>query len=221
MLRISDQGMLRTWKLSLPSSQKKKKPGEGKKNLWKSTALHRSLRELRSQGRLLPPKLEQQTETDNPGALATGAQEQKSTAGSSICGNTWWRMDPCMHAGGSVWTRWRVKHSEEAQEGGRHTFLRFSSWRLEKNLLLFSKEEEGKLPFWNTFRAIQGFPDGSAVKNPPANAGDAASVAGSGRSPGERSSNQLQCSCLGNLMDRGAWRATVHRVTKSQTGLSN
>ena len=126
-----------------------------------------------------------------------------------------------MHAGGSVWTRWRVKHSEEAQEEGRHTFLRFSPWRLEKNLLLFSKEKEGKLPFWNTLSTIQGFPDGSVVKNPPANAEDAGSVAGSGRSPGERSSNQLQCSCLGNLMDRGAWRATVHGVTKSQTGLSN
>ena len=35
-----------------------------------------------------------------------------------------------------------------------------------------------------------------------------------GRSPGEGNSNPLQYSCLGNLMDRGAWRATVHRVTK-------
>ena len=58
------------------------------------------------------------------------------------------------------------------------------------------------------------FPGGSAVKNPPANAGDMGSIPGSGRSPGEGNGNLLQCSCLGNLMDRGAWWATVHGVTK-------
>ena len=36
-------------------------------------------------------------------------------------------------------------------------------------------------------------------------------------SPGEGNGNPLQCSCLENAMDRGAWRATVHGVTKSQT----
>ena len=43
---------------------------------------------------------------------------------------------------------------------------------------------------------------------------DADSIPGSGRSPRERNGNPLQHSCLGNLMDRGAWWATVHRVTK-------
>ena len=55
-----------------------------------------------------------------------------------------------------------------------------------------------------------GFPGGSVVNNPPANAGDAGDSGlspGSGRSPGEGSGNPLQCSCLGNLMDRGAWGA--------------
>ena len=52
------------------------------------------------------------------------------------------------------------------------------------------------------------------VMNPPANAGDMGSISGSGRSPGEGSGNPLQCSCLGNPMDRGAWRATVHGFTK-------
>ena len=51
------------------------------------------------------------------------------------------------------------------------------------------------------------------VKNPPANAGDVGSSPGSGRSPGERNGNPLQCSCLGNPMDRGAWRAAVHGVS--------
>ena len=56
------------------------------------------------------------------------------------------------------------------------------------------------------------------VKNPPANAGDireANSVPGLGRSPGGRHGNPLQYSCLENLMDRGAWRAMVHRVAES------
>ena len=60
------------------------------------------------------------------------------------------------------------------------------------------------------------------VKNPPANAGDireAGSIAGSRRSPGRGHGNSLQYSWLENPMDRGAWWATVHRVTKSQTWL--
>ena len=60
-------------------------------------------------------------------------------------------------------------------------------------------------------------------KNPPANAGgirDKCSIPGSGRSPGGGHA-PLQYSCLENPMDRGAWWATVHEVTKSQTQLSN
>ena len=58
------------------------------------------------------------------------------------------------------------------------------------------------------------------VKNPPAKAGDArdaGSNLGLGRSSGGGNGNQLQYSCLENSMDRGAWQATVHGVTKSQT----
>ena len=47
------------------------------------------------------------------------------------------------------------------------------------------------------------------------------SIPGSGRSPGEGNGNPLQYSCLENSMDRGNWWATVHRVTKSWTQLSN
>ena len=64
-----------------------------------------------------------------------------------------------------------------------------------------------------------GFPGGSVVKNLPANAGDAISISGLGRCPGGGHGNPLQYSCLETLMDRGAWWATVHRVTKSQTQL--
>ena len=62
-----------------------------------------------------------------------------------------------------------------------------------------------------------GFPGDSVVKNLYASAGDMGSISGLGRSPGEGSGNPFQYSCLGNPMDRGAWRATVHGVTKSQT----
>ena len=65
------------------------------------------------------------------------------------------------------------------------------------------------------------FPGGSAVKTPPANAGDVDSVPGSGRSPGGGNGNPLLYSCLENPMDGGAWWATVDGVTKSRTRLSN
>ena len=66
-----------------------------------------------------------------------------------------------------------------------------------------------------------GLPWCSAVKNPPTNAGDAGSIPGSGRSPGEGNGNPLQNSCLENLMDRGAWWATIHGVAESWTRLSD
>ena len=60
------------------------------------------------------------------------------------------------------------------------------------------------------------------VKNLPANEGDIrdkGSIPRSERSPGGGHGNPLQYSCLENPMDRGAWRATVHRVARSQTRL--
>ena len=61
------------------------------------------------------------------------------------------------------------------------------------------------------------------VKNPPANAGDAGdtgSIPGLGRSSGVGNGNLLLYSCLGNVMDRGAWWARVHGTTKSWARLS-
>ena len=57
------------------------------------------------------------------------------------------------------------------------------------------------------------------VKNPPDNAGDMSSIPGLGRSPLGGQGNPLQNSCLENPMDGEAWRATVHRVAKSETRL--
>ena len=69
---------------------------------------------------------------------------------------------------------------------------------------------------------ILGLPKWLSSKESTCNAGaagDTGSIPGSGRFPGEGSSNPLQYSCLENIMDLGAWQATVHRVTKSQTRL--
>ena len=59
-----------------------------------------------------------------------------------------------------------------------------------------------------------GFPGGPGVKNSPANTADMDSIPGSATSPGKGSSNPVQYSCLGNPMDRGPCRATVHGVPK-------
>ena len=65
------------------------------------------------------------------------------------------------------------------------------------------------------------FPGGSEGKASAGDVEDPGSIPGSGRSPGEGNGNSLQYSCLENLMDRGAWWATVHGVTKSQTRLND
>ena len=62
-----------------------------------------------------------------------------------------------------------------------------------------------------------GFPGGSEVKASASNAGDLGSIPGLGRSPGEGNGNPLQCSCLENPRDGGAWWATVHGVAESDT----
>ena len=62
-----------------------------------------------------------------------------------------------------------------------------------------------------------------AVKNAPANAGDIrgmGSIPGLGKSPGGGHGDLLQCSCLENPMDRGAWQASIHGVAESQTCLN-
>ena len=84
--------------------------------------------------------------------------------------------------------------------------LGFPVWPTCQNNIIYA-------PFWS-------FPGGSAVQNPPANPGDT-SVLGLGRSPGEGNGTLLQCSCLENPMDGGAWWAAVHGVARSWTRLSD
>ena len=64
-----------------------------------------------------------------------------------------------------------------------------------------------------------GFPCSLVGKEHACNAGDLASIPGLERCPGEGNGNPLQYSCLENPLDRGAWQATVHGVTKTRTQL--
>ena len=66
-----------------------------------------------------------------------------------------------------------------------------------------------------------GFSGGFVGKESDCNAGDLGSIPGSGRSPGKGNCNPLQVSCLGNPIDRGTWRATMHGVTNSRTRMSD
>ena len=65
-----------------------------------------------------------------------------------------------------------------------------------------------------TYTINQDFPGGTTCKESACNAGDGGSISGWGRSPEEGEGNPLQCSCLENPMDREAWWATVHGVSK-------
>ena len=74
---------------------------------------------------------------------------------------------------------------------------------------------------WSSTVSFPCLPGGGGSVEPAANAGRHTRLAGSGRSPGEGHGNPLQYSCLENPVERGAWRATVHGVTKSQTRLND
>ena len=80
---------------------------------------------------------------------------------------------------------------------------------------------ERRAHFSTLLHVIGNFPGDSVVKDPPANTGGSGSIPGSGRSPGEGNGNSLRYSCLENPVDREAWCATVHGVTKSWTELSD
>ena len=82
--------------------------------------------------------------------------------------------------------------------------------------LNFVSNEIGKWVPPVSFRS-PGFPGGSAGNESACNAGDLCSISVSGRSPEEGNGNPIQYSCLENFMDKRAWQATVHGVTKSWT----
>ena len=75
--------------------------------------------------------------------------------------------------------------------------------------------------YYKQYSSIWGILDGSDGKESACNERDPGSIPGSGSSPGEGFGNQLQYFCLENSTDRGAWRATVDGVAKSQARLSD
>ena len=96
---------------------------------------------------------------------------------------------------------------------------------LSSQLLGHSLELSSDLEFYSNPLDLVRFPCSGfpwwLSKESACNPGDLGSVPGSGRSPREGNGYPFQYSCLGNSMDRGAWRATVHGVAKSWTGLSD
>ena len=86
--------------------------------------------------------------------------------------------------------------------------------------ILFTTEPPGKPLIWIMHQWTRGFSAGSDGKESACSASDLGPISGLGRSPGEGNGYLLQHSCLENSMDRGAWQATVHGITKSQTWLS-
>jgi len=82
-------------------------------------------------------------------------------------------------------------------------------------------DQGSKTGIWLKLDSVMDFPGSSAGEESACNAGDPGTIPGSERSPGEGIGYPLQYSCLDNSMDRGAWQATVHGVTKSWTRLSS
>ena len=90
-----------------------------------------------------------------------------------------------------------------------HMYTQYFLWG-EKSVKLDSVQ-----PYYPNFCMTSHIQPDSVVKNPSASVGDEGLISGSGRSPGGGHGNPLQYSCLKNPMDRGAWRAIVHRVANS------
>ena len=128
-----------------------------------------------------------------------------------------------LHSRSPPSTKWTVNCcSEEIGRCLAYLLLLLRSGRereFQDFILCFLIQEH----IWGKVGEPVGFPGGSVVNNPPASAGnmrDAGLIPGSGRSPRGGHGSPLQHSCLKTVMGRGAWQATVDRVTKSWTRLS-
>ena len=118
-----------------------------------------------------------------------------------------------VNVNGDLFSRFYINRNEE-----KKISLAYEIWKVAWQFL---KKEYQRLYGLDVYT---GFPDGSAIKNPPANAGDTGNSSanpGSGRSSRRGDSNRLQYSCLKNYVDRGAWWAIIHGVPKSRTWLSD
>ena len=94
----------------------------------------------------------------------------------------------------------------------------YSSPNLFFSLLPSSSEVSTVLMYIIMYKySDMDFPGGMVIKNPPASAGEAGWIPGSGRSPGVGNDNRLHCSCLESSMNRGTKWVTVHGVAESDT----
>ena len=135
---------------------------------------------------------------------------------------------PCQPAWGQVGQRQAKPHSETWQGHRAPELPREHGWDgwvsgacLAGTCFLGPGRNTAAQKLGRFERLYPGLPRQlSGEKHPPANAGDLGSILGLGRSPGGGYGNSLQYSYLENPMDREAWRATVHRITKNRTRLS-
>ena len=119
---------------------------------------------------------------------------------------------------------WKIPWTEET--GGLHQSFQWifrtdflSDWLVWSPCSPRDSQESSPTPQFKSISSL-ALPYSSNGKESACDAGDQGSIPGSGRSSGERKYNPLQYSCLENSMEREAWWAIVHGVTKSQTRLS-
>ena len=119
---------------------------------------------------------------------------------------------------------------EDPIKKGMATHFSIFAWKIPWTEVLVGYNPLGQSQTWLNnlhFHFSQGFPGGSVVKESTCQCRRHGfdpwirKIPTSGTSPGEGNGNPLQYSCLGNFMERVAWQATVHRVPKSRTRLSN
>ena len=125
----------------------------------------------------------------------------------AICRDAW---HICHTLSQRVWHHWLNGHEFEKTQGDgkqQGSLACCSSWGCK---------ESDTVKWLNNNKAILAeFPRWLSSKESTCNAGDMGLISGLGRSPGEGNGNPLQYSCLGNPMDRGAWRAIIHGVAKT------
>ena len=157
------------------------------------------------------------------GKLSAGHSEQVLKLHNTNNNNTNWLMRPCHNSVGIPYTtaaksfNLNLITSKQSGKSKLRAILQNNWPELIINATKCHKRQQRD-------HALQeGFPSGSAGKESTCNTGDTGdkvSIPRWGMSPGRGHGNPLQYSCLENPMDRGAWRATVQRDTKSRTWLS-
>ena len=140
--------------------------------------------------------------------------------------SSWPRDGTCVSCTG----RWILYHSATWEAHKRNTFLKkILPGLIKSNLRLMNSAADFHLSL-SHFLSPTLSPKGPSVDeksiwhfglpSSACNVGNLGSIPGSGRSPGERNGSPFQYSCLENLMDRGAWRATVHEVARVRHDLA-